>query len=73
MCVPHLHVPGDRSIRDGNGRTALHFAATGGSAEVVGEILETAPAVINSKVTTHLTCTGVKSTGHVALELGLEC
>ncbi|CAM9779952.1 unnamed protein product [Ectocarpus sp. 13 AM-2016] len=37
------------SIRDGNGRTAMHFAATGGSAEVVGEIFDMAPSVINSK------------------------
>lgn len=40
-----------RSIRDGNGRTALHFAATGGSAGVVGAILDMAPSVIDSKVT----------------------
>eukprot|EP00752_Nemacystus_decipiens_P001491 g1465.t1 len=37
------------SIRDGNGRTALHFAATGGSAAVVGEIFDMAPSVIDSK------------------------
>lgn len=45
-----LHVPKCCSIRDGNGRTALHFAATGGSVEVVGAILDMAPAVIDSKV-----------------------
>lgn len=39
-----------KSIRDGNGRTALHFAATGGSADVVGAILDMAPGVINFKV-----------------------
>lgn len=38
------------SIRDGNGRTALHFAATGGSAAVVGEIFDMAPLVIDYKV-----------------------
>lgn len=37
------------SIRDGNGRTALHFAATGGSASVVSTILDVAPTVIDSK------------------------
>ena len=31
------------SIRDGNGRTALHFAATGGSVEVVDAILNSKP------------------------------
>ena len=41
----------DRSIRDGNGRTALHFAATGGGIGVIGAILEMAPGVIDSKVT----------------------
>lgn len=45
-----LHFPYNASIRDGNGRNALHFAATGGSAEVVGAIFDMAPTVINSKV-----------------------
>ena len=40
----------NNSIRDGNGRTALHFAATGGSAAVVGEIFDMAPSVIDYKV-----------------------
>ena len=45
-----LNVHAFPSIRDGNGRTALHFAATGGSASVVGAILDMAPRVIDSKV-----------------------
>lgn len=49
LCIGFVR-NGDGSIRDGNGRTALHFAATGGSAEVVGEIFDMAPSVIDYKV-----------------------
>lgn len=59
MCVSFCFVrtgSWNGSIRDGNGRTALHFAATGGSAEVVSAIFDMAPSVINSKVRCKMLC-----------------